>query len=148
MVKGVIASQIGYAITPLQKEIIASARVAALDMEAASISQVLNQCKVNLIAIKVVSNGVYPGDPGRMEAEYHDNRDEVSRTATATLRKVLDFLDGKTIEDLGSNLQDQRLRASSESESQSPTLRPSDNPQFFVPGSGRKQTDPKPMRLP
>ena len=56
---------------------------------------------MNLIDIKVVSNGVYPGNPGLMESEYHDNRDWVSRTATESLEKVLDYIDGKTIQDLG-----------------------------------------------
>jgi hypothetical protein len=45
----------------------------------------------------VISNGVYPGEPKRMEAEYHDNRVEVSRTATRVVRQTLDFLVGKTI---------------------------------------------------
>ena len=39
--------------------------------------QILNQASVNMIALKVISNGVYPGEPKRMEAEYHDNREEV-----------------------------------------------------------------------
>jgi hypothetical protein len=30
------------------------------------------------VVLKVISNGVYPGEPKRMEAEYHDNRKEVS----------------------------------------------------------------------
>ena len=69
-------------------------------MEAAPIAQILNQVRVNFIAIKVISNGVYPGEPKRMEAEYHDNREEVSRAASTALRKVLDFLSGKRIKDL------------------------------------------------
>ena len=69
-------------------------------MEAAPIAQILNQVRVNFIAIKVISNGVYPGEPKRMEAEYHDNREEVSRAASAALQKVLDFLSGKRIKDL------------------------------------------------
>eukprot|EP01052_Picozoa_sp_SAG31_P074907 SAG31_NODE_34054_length_337_cov_0.735294_2_plen_51_part_01 len=31
-----------------------------MDMEAAPIAQILNQTGINLIAMKVISNGVYP----------------------------------------------------------------------------------------
>ena len=93
---GVLASQIGYSVTALQEDIIEKTAVACLDMEAAPIAQILNQAQVNMIALKVISNGVYPGEPKRMEAEYHDNREEVSRRATEALTGLLDFLDGKT----------------------------------------------------
>ena len=93
---GVLASQIGYSVTALQEDIIEKTAVACLDMEAAPIAQILNQAQVNMIALKVISNGVYPGEPKRMEAEYHDNREEVSRRATEALSGLLDFLDGKT----------------------------------------------------
>ena len=93
---GILASQIGYSVTALQEDIIGKTGVACLDMEAAPIAQILNQAGVNLIALKVISNGVYPGEPKRMEAEYHDNREEVSRRATKALRDLLDYLDGKT----------------------------------------------------
>lgn len=64
---GILASQIGYSVTALQEDIIGKTGVACLDMEAAPIAQILNQAGVNLIAIKVISNGVYPGEPKRME---------------------------------------------------------------------------------
>ncbi len=93
--RGIVASQIGYSVNELQVDIIHKTGIACLDMEAAAIAQILNQTGVNLIALKVISNGVYPGEPNRMEAEYHDNRKEVSRMATKALRDVLDYLDGK-----------------------------------------------------
>jgi hypothetical protein len=92
-----LASQIGYSVTPLQEDIIGANGVGCLDMEAAPIAQILNQARTHFLAIKVISNGVYPGEPKRMEAEYHDNRVEVSRTATRVVRQTLDFLVGKTI---------------------------------------------------
>eukprot|EP00928_Gymnodinium_smaydae_P087752 TRINITY_DN71977_c0_g1_i1.p1 TRINITY_DN71977_c0_g1~~TRINITY_DN71977_c0_g1_i1.p1 ORF type:complete len:387 (+),score=56.48 TRINITY_DN71977_c0_g1_i1:52-1212(+) len=98
--QGPIASQIGYSVTQLQLEIIKNAGVDCLDMEAASIAQVLNQAHINMMALKVVSNGVYAGDPARMEREYHDHREVVSRKATEMLERVLDFLDGKTVAEL------------------------------------------------
>ena len=89
---GTLASQIGYAVTPLQEEIMSKAQVVCLDMEAAPIAQILGQVGVPFLAIKVVSNGVYPGEPQRMELEYHDNREEVSHAATAALTAVLDYI--------------------------------------------------------
>ena len=93
---GILASQIGYSVTALQEDIIDKVGVACLDMEAAPIAQILNQAGVNMIALKVISNGVYPAEPKRMEAEYHDNREEVSRKATQALTQLLQYIDGKT----------------------------------------------------
>jgi nucleoside phosphorylase len=106
LVEGTVASQIGYAISDLQYTIIRSAEVSCLDMEAAPIAQVLNQCKVNFICLKCISNGVYPGEPEKMEHEYHEHREEVSRRATRALRKVLDWIDGKTLYELSSGVGD------------------------------------------
>ena len=39
-----------------------------------SYATVLILLQVNFLALKVISNGVYPGEPKRMETEYHDNR--------------------------------------------------------------------------
>lgn len=97
---GTLASQVSYSVTPLQEHIIKRTGITCLDMEAAPISQVLNQAGVNLIALKVISNGVYPGNPKHMEAEYHDNREEVSRRATRALEQLFAYLDGKTPADL------------------------------------------------
>jgi len=69
-------------------------------MEAGPIAQVLNQGKVNLLVLKVISNGIYRDNPMKQEEEYHDNREEVSRVATATLRRLLSYLDGKRVGDL------------------------------------------------
>lgn len=69
-------------------------------MEAGPIAQILNQTRTNFAALKVISNGVYPGEPRKMEAEYHDHREEVSRRATVVLGQVLEFLSGKRIGDL------------------------------------------------
>ena len=69
-------------------------------MEAASEAQIFNQMKCNFIAMKVISNGVYPGDPKKMESEYHDNRELVSKKATEVLMFLFKFLDDKTIAQL------------------------------------------------
>ena len=100
LVKGVIASQIGYMINGFQSELIGNANIVALDMECAPIAQILNQTGINFIALKVVSNGIYPGNPSKMEEEYHENREMVSKKATEILVKVIDYLDGKRINQL------------------------------------------------
>ena len=94
------ASQISYTVPQLSVEKIKTHHIACLDMEAASEAQILNQMKCNFIAVKVISNGVYPGDPKRMEAEYHDNRELVSKKATEVLLALFRFLDGRTIAEL------------------------------------------------
>lgn len=50
--------------------------------------------------LQVISNGVYPGEPKRMEDEYHVNREMVSQTAQKKLELVLKYLVGKTVADL------------------------------------------------
>lgn len=97
---GAVASQIGYQVSPLQEEIIDKMGIACLDMEGAPIAQICNQAGVNLLVMKVISNGVYPGEPKRMESEYHLNREEVSRRATKALTQLFDFLDEKSPEEL------------------------------------------------
>ena len=47
---GTLASQIGYAVTPLQEEIMSKAQVVCLDMEAAPIAQILGQVGVPFLA--------------------------------------------------------------------------------------------------
>eukprot|EP00666_Eupelagonemidae_sp_cell4sb_P010898 gene10898-17355_t len=96
LVTGPIASQIGYSVSEVQERIIERAGVFGLDMECAPIAQIVNQTGVNMIAVKVVSNGVYPGEPKKMESEYHDNRAEVSRRATKVIEDILEFMKGKT----------------------------------------------------
>jgi len=95
-----VASQISYAVSQLSMEKINALNVACLDMECASEAQILNQMRTNFIAMKVISNGVYPGEPKRMESEYHDNRDTVSQTATEVLMVLFEFLDGKLLSEL------------------------------------------------
>ena len=53
-----------------------------------------------MLALKVVSNGVYPDDPHRMEAEYHDNRERVSMRASEVIMQLLDFLVGRSVAEL------------------------------------------------
>ena len=79
-----------------QVELIGNANIVALDMECAPIAQILNQTGIDFFALKVISNGIYPGNPELMESEYNDNREMVSRKATEVLTKVIDYLDGKT----------------------------------------------------
>jgi len=97
---GVVASQIGYTVSSDNECIIKETGIACLDMEAASEAQILGQAQVNFLALKCISNGVYPGEPHLMEKEYHDNREEVSKNATRVLRLVFDFLDGKAVSEL------------------------------------------------
>jgi len=97
---GTVASQIQYSISDVQAEIVRTTPIACVDMEAGPIAQVLNQGKVNLIVLKVISNGIYRDNPMKQEEEYHDNRAEVSRIATKTLLRLLAYLDGKRISDL------------------------------------------------
>lgn len=100
LVKGVVGSQIGYMITGFQSELIGNANIIALDMECAPIAQILNQTGVYFLALKVISNGIYPGNPEKMESEYHDNREMVSKKATEILVKVIDYLNDKKINEL------------------------------------------------
>jgi len=95
LVEGVLGSQIGYIVTPFQVELCNNAHIIALDMECAPIAQILNQTGVAFLALKVISNGIYPGKPERMEAEYHENREMVSKKATEVLSKVIEFLNGR-----------------------------------------------------
>jgi len=97
---GTVGSQIQYAISDVQQEIVDLLPMACVDMEAGPIGQILNQAGVNLLALKVISNGIYRDNPSKQEEEYHDNRAEVSRIATQSLRRLLTYLDGKRIQDL------------------------------------------------
>lgn len=96
LIRGVVASQIGYMVSEFQVEMIGNANIVALDMECAPIAQILNQTEIDFFALKVISNGIYPGNPELMESQYHDNREMVSKTATEVLSKVIHYLDGKT----------------------------------------------------
>eukprot|EP01083_Nonionella_stella_P002062 5924_1 len=100
LTKGIIGSQIGYIVTQFQTQMISNTNIIALDMESAPIAQILNQTRVNFFALKVISNGIYPENPEKMESEYHDNMDMVSKKATETLVNVIDYLSGKKICDL------------------------------------------------
>lgn len=97
---GTVASQIQYSISDIQQEIVHATPIACVDMEAGPIAQVLNQTKTNLLVLKVISNGIYRDNPMKQEQEYHDNREIVSRVATATLCRLLAYLDGKSVGDL------------------------------------------------
>merc|ERR1712187_356591 len=97
---GTVGSQIQYSITDVQQEIADLLPLACVDMEAGPIGQILNQAGVNLLSLKVISNGIYRENPSKQEDEYHENRAEVSRIATSTLRRLLTYLDGKKIEEL------------------------------------------------
>ncbi len=98
--EGIIASQIAYAISPSHKQIIDRFNIKALDMEAAAEAEVFNKTQTNFIAIKVISNGIYPDDPSRMEEEYLQNRTMVSSNGAEILRCALHFIAGKKLGDL------------------------------------------------
>merc|ERR1712228_2664 len=100
LIKGVIGSQVGYMVNEFQAEMIGNANIMALDMECAPIAQILNQTGINMIVLKVISNGVYPGDPKRHENEYHKNREMVSKKATEILVKMIEYLNGKKLNEL------------------------------------------------
>jgi len=97
---GIIGSQDTYSVTDIQVQLIDMIDIYCVDMEAASESQILQQTGTNFLAIKVISNLVYPGEPIRMEQEYLDHKVEVSRSSLAILSKVLSYLVGKKIGDL------------------------------------------------
>ena len=52
------------------------------------------------MVVKVISNGIYPSDLVRQEHEYAENREWVSNSASKVLEKLLQYIDGKRIEDL------------------------------------------------
>ena len=94
--KGLIGSQVGYEVGEVQVHLMEKLGVAALDMEAAAIAQILMQTGTNFIAVKVISNGIYPDDAARMEAEYQTHKAAVSQKAVQVLEQLIDYLQGKT----------------------------------------------------
>jgi len=98
--EGIVGSQGSYDITEVQVELMKLLKVLCLDMEAASESMILQQTGVNFMALKVVSNGIYPGDGKRMEDEYVIHREEVSKRGVTVLSSVLAYFMGKKLGDL------------------------------------------------
>uniref|UniRef100_A0A7S4PLK9 EF-hand domain-containing protein n=1 Tax=Paramoeba aestuarina TaxID=180227 RepID=A0A7S4PLK9_9EUKA len=98
--EGLVGSQISYNITELQENLIDILGICAIDMEAAPEAQIAMQIPLNFIAIKVVSNGIYPGDGAKMEKEYVDHKLQVSQKGVEVLGTLFDFLIGKCIKDL------------------------------------------------
>jgi nucleoside phosphorylase len=100
LVKALLGSQISYIVTAPQVHLIDTLGIAALDMEAAPEAEIAMQVGLNFVAIKMISNGVYPENASRMEEEYTEHRATVSANGLRTLRAVLLYLAGKTIGDL------------------------------------------------
>eukprot|EP01129_Flabellula_baltica_P005381 TRINITY_DN1949_c1_g1_i4.p1 TRINITY_DN1949_c1_g1~~TRINITY_DN1949_c1_g1_i4.p1 ORF type:complete len:112 (-),score=18.99 TRINITY_DN1949_c1_g1_i4:57-392(-) len=98
--EGIVGSQGSYQVSDIQCKLINIVGVVALDMEAASEAQILQQTGTNFLALKVISNGVYPGEPIRMEKEYVENKLLVSEKSIAVLTQLLTYLVGKTIGEL------------------------------------------------
>jgi nucleoside phosphorylase len=100
LVEGLLGSQISYTVTPGQVHLMNTLGVVALDMEAAPEAQIASQTGLNFMALKMVSNGVHPGDGDRMEAEYREHKARVSAAGVQTLSAVLDYFRGRRLCDL------------------------------------------------
>eukprot|EP01126_Amoeba_proteus_P037193 TRINITY_DN3824_c0_g1_i4.p1 TRINITY_DN3824_c0_g1~~TRINITY_DN3824_c0_g1_i4.p1 ORF type:complete len:303 (-),score=56.10 TRINITY_DN3824_c0_g1_i4:104-1012(-) len=98
--QGLLGSQISYNIGSEQEELIRILNVACLDMEGAPEAQICDCTRTNFIAMKVISNGVYPSDSKRMEQEYIANKLRVSTKAVEVLSSFLEYLVGKQLQDL------------------------------------------------
>lgn len=111
--EGLLGSQSSYKVSEEQEELMKLLGVVILDMEASPEAQIFDQTKYdsmpnffahtlrhNFIAIKVVSNGVYPDDSARMETEYVENKLMVSTKALDALEAFFQYLLGKKIGDL------------------------------------------------
>jgi len=95
--RGIVGSQVNYSVSPVQVELINMLGVAGLDMEAASESQILLQTETNFIALKAISNFIYPGEPMKMEEEYVVHKAEVSIKSLIFLEKFFNHLIGKNV---------------------------------------------------
>jgi len=96
----VMGSQISYQLTKYHVHVINECKIECLDMECAPIAQILNQVGIPLLIVKVVSNGIYPDNPDKMEQEYKDNRELVCANAVQKMREILNFLQNKRIGEL------------------------------------------------
>eukprot|EP01063_Lacrimia_lanifica_P025011 TRINITY_DN3280_c1_g1_i5.p1 TRINITY_DN3280_c1_g1~~TRINITY_DN3280_c1_g1_i5.p1 ORF type:complete len:356 (+),score=153.89 TRINITY_DN3280_c1_g1_i5:719-1786(+) len=95
--EGLLGVQINYTVTKVHTHLIDCLGLYAIDMESASEAQILMQTKTNFMALKVVSNGVFPGDGARMEADYVKHKEMVSKKAAVVLSDVLEYLKNKTV---------------------------------------------------
>lgn len=100
LASGPVGSKIGYVVNPIQEKIMDKLGVVCLDMESASICQILNQTEVPLLILKVVTNGVYPHDTPRMEMEYKENISDASSEGAKTLSKILHFIENRRLSEL------------------------------------------------
>ena len=100
LVEGILGSQSNYNVSDLHVTLMDVLEVCAVDMEAASEAQIAEQIGLNFLAVKVISNGIYPGDGLRMEEEYVKHKKEVSMKALASLSAILDYLRGKKLGEL------------------------------------------------
>jgi len=99
-IRGVVGSQINYSLNEVQTELINTVNAICLDMEAASIAGILQQMEVNFMAIKTISNFIYPGEPLKMEEEYILHKEVVSAKSSVALSSFFSYLVGKKIGDL------------------------------------------------
>ena len=114
-----VSSQIFLKAKAYRWEIMDKLGVVCLDMEAASICQILNQTgaestnrwfwesirffwEVPILILKVVTNEVYPHDASRMEMEYKQNISDASSEAVKTLSKILHFIENRRLSELWS----------------------------------------------
>ena len=98
--QGLVGSQVSYEISQVQGQLMKRLGVVALDMEAAAEAQILMQTGTNFLAIKVISNGIYPGEADRMESEYQAHKATVSAKAVLTLERVLAYVSGRRPDEL------------------------------------------------
>jgi nucleoside phosphorylase len=97
---GLLGSQMSYGIDDVQVNLIDTLGILFLDMEAAAEAEICHQTKTNFITLKMISNGVYPGNPTRMEEDYVSHKAEVSRKGTEALSALLQYFVGKKCADL------------------------------------------------
>ena len=107
---GLIGSQIGYKIYNLQEKILNEINIACLNMEAGPESQIFSQTKMNIMPVKVISNGIYPKNPQKMESEYIQNRDLVSKIGKESIKIIIEILFQKKVSELG-NYKKQNIRS-------------------------------------
>ena len=90
MKSGIVASTVSYGINSVQERLIAAMGVICCDMEAAPEASILLQTGTNFIVIKVISNGIFPGNPSRMEQEYKENKAQGKSILCLTVFSVKD----------------------------------------------------------
>lgn len=100
--RGNCGSQFSYKVSEVGRQLIGEKEldIRVTDMETAAEAQVFRLAEINFMAFKVISNGVYPYDPSRQEKEYGEWKAQASEKASKDLFRILDYLVGKSVDDL------------------------------------------------